>query len=110
MPPAAGRPPEFDRDDALERAMRLFWAKGYEGTSMSDLTVALGIGRQSLYGAFGGKRELFVACLERYSEHVLERSLFGTLDEPAGSALAALERVLDAWEAYVKSDEFKGCL
>lgn len=104
-----GRPPEFDREAALERAMRLFWQKGYEGTSMSDLTLALGMGRQSLYGAFGDKQRLFVACLERYSEQVLEKSLFSALDGD-GSPLAAVERVLDAWQAYVESDEFLGCL
>ena len=106
---APGRPPEFERDEALERAMRVFWQKGYEGTSMTDLTVALGIGRQSLYGAFGGKRQLFVECLERYSEHVLQKSLFSMLDAE-GSPLAALKTVLDAWEAYAGSGEFMGCM
>lgn len=105
----AGRPPEFDREDALDRAMRLFWRRGYEGTSMSDLTQELGIGRQSLYGAFGDKQKLFVMCLERYADQVLEKSLFGTLDAE-GSALAAIERVLAAWEAYAESSEFLGCM
>jgi TetR/AcrR family transcriptional repressor of nem operon len=104
-----GRPPKFDREASLDRAMRLFWEKGYEGTSMSDLTQALGIGRQSLYGGFGDKRELFVLCLERYTEQVLEKSLFAELDDE-GSPLAAIERVLDAWEAYANSDAFLGCL
>ena len=62
-----GRPREFDTDAALEKAMRLFWAKGYEGTSVADLTDALGISRPSLYAAFGDKQSLFRAALERYA-------------------------------------------
>lgn len=61
-----GRPREFDTDAALEKAMRLFWAKGYEGTSVADLTQTLGISRPSLYAAFGDKQALFRAALERY--------------------------------------------
>ena len=62
-----GRPREFDTDAALEKAMRLFWAKSYEGTSVADLTETLGINRPSLYAAFGDKRSLFRAALERYA-------------------------------------------
>jgi AcrR family transcriptional regulator len=62
-----GRPREFDTDAALEKAMRLFWAKGYEGTSVADLTGTLGISRPSLYAAFGDKQSLFRAALERYA-------------------------------------------
>ena len=105
----AGRPLEFDRDEALDKAMQLFWRQGYDGTSMSDLTVELGVGRQSLYGAFGDKRTLFVACLERYTEEIFEKSLLSLLDGD-GPPLAGIERVLDAWETYVGSDQFSGCL
>ena len=62
-----GRPREFDTDAALEKAMRLFWAKGYEGTSVADLTETLGISKPSLYAAFGDKQSLFRAALERYA-------------------------------------------
>ena len=55
-----GRPREFDTNAALEKAMRLFWAKGYEGTSVADLTGTLGISRPSLYAAFGDKQSLFL--------------------------------------------------
>lgn len=62
-----GRPREFDADQALEKAVRVFWEKGYEGASMADLTEAMGINRPSLYAAFGNKEELFRKALERYS-------------------------------------------
>ena len=61
------RPREFDPDLVLDRAVELFWAKGYEGTSISDLEEHLGMGRQSLYGAFGDKHELYVKAMDRYA-------------------------------------------
>lgn len=62
-----GRPRGFDADEALEKALRVFWAKGFEGASMADLTEAMGINRPSLYAAFGNKEALFRKALERYS-------------------------------------------
>src|SRR6476620_1935802 len=61
-----GRPRAFDPDAALERAMHVFWAKGYEGASLSDLTRAMRINRPSLYAAFGNKEQLFRKALDRY--------------------------------------------
>jgi AcrR family transcriptional regulator len=63
-----GRARTFDADEALDRAMTVFWRKGYEGTSLSDLTEAMGINRPSLYAAYGNKEELFRKVLERYGE------------------------------------------
>ncbi|GGX68459.1 TetR/AcrR family transcriptional regulator [Streptomyces minutiscleroticus] len=63
-----GRPRGFDADEALERAMRVFWEQGYEGASLTDLTGAMGITRTSMYAAFGNKEELFRKALERYTE------------------------------------------
>lgn len=63
------RPKEFDRDAVLDRAVELFWAKGYEATSIGDLTEHLGIGRQSLYDTFGDKHGIYVAALDRYRLH-----------------------------------------
>ena len=62
-----GRPRAFDPDAALERAMHVFWAKGYEGASLSDLTRAMRINRPSLYAAFGNKEQLFRKVLDRYA-------------------------------------------
>src|ERR1700682_5715396 len=63
-----GRPRSFDIDGALDRALRVFWRKGYEGASLSDLTRAVGINRPSLYAAFGDKETLFRKALDRYAE------------------------------------------
>lgn len=91
-----GRPREFDTDDALNRAMHVFWRKGYLGTSLSDLTEAMGINRPSLYAAFGNKESLFRKVLDRYADgpsaylrealeeptarQVAERMMYGAVD------------------------------
>jgi TetR/AcrR family transcriptional repressor of nem operon len=62
------RTKEFDPDAALRSALELFWRRGYEATSMSDLVAHLGVGRASLYATFGNKRELYLKALERYEQ------------------------------------------
>jgi TetR/AcrR family transcriptional repressor of nem operon len=76
------RPKEFRREVVLDKAMELFWTHGYEATSMSDLQRCMGIGRQSLYDTFGGKKEVFQESLERYLEGVkrYSESLLGAAD------------------------------
>jgi AcrR family transcriptional regulator len=76
-----GRPISFDRDAALETAMLLFWERGYEGTSMADLTKAMGLNPSSIYAAFGDKHALFSLAAKRYME---SRAQYATkaLEEP----------------------------
>ena len=66
MTMAAGRHRSFDKDNALEKAMRIFWQNGYPGTSLTDLTNIMGINKSSLYAAFGNKEKLFNQTIEFY--------------------------------------------
>src|SRR5205809_277875 len=67
-----GRPRSFDRDEALDRAMDVFWEKGFEAASLADLTKAMDINPPSLYAAFGDKERLFLEAVERYVTHRAE--------------------------------------
>lgn len=64
----AGRPRTFDEGEALDAAIQVFWAKGYDGASLKDLTEAMGINSPSLYGAFSDKRGLFLQTITRYAD------------------------------------------
>lgn len=83
-----GRPRQFDPDEVLGKAMRVFWARGYEGTSLDDLLRETGLARQSLYNSFGDKHALFLAALRRYEEQSDERmSAWFAGDGPVREAL-----------------------
>ena len=62
----SGRTRQFDVDEALDQALEVFWARGYEGATLPELTRAMGINRPSLYAAFGNKEQLFRKALDRY--------------------------------------------
>lgn len=91
---AGGRPRTFDPLAALDRAVEVFWRQGYEGASLDALTAAMGIGRPSLYAAFGDKRTLFGAALARYGETVGAEPL---------AAFVAAEAVDDAVRAFLRT-------
>lgn len=102
-----GRPREFDMEKALDRALRVFWTKGYEGASLKELTQAMGINRPSLYAAFGNKEQLFRKALDRYVEgpggFVRE-----AMNEP--SARAVVERLLTGSAELLTNRRHPGCL
>jgi AcrR family transcriptional regulator len=104
-----GRPRSFDADEALQRALEVFWRKGYEGSSLTDLTQAMGINRPSLYAAFGDKEELFRKALDCYAQGPAGCYLLEALNAPTAREVA--ERVLRR-AADVLSDPRnpRGCL
>ena len=104
-----GRPRGFDRQEALRRAMILFWARGYEGTSLGELTAAMGINKPSLYSAFGCKEELFRQAVALYDE--TEGGLVQQALDAASTACAAIEAVLRVnAEAYASPRKPLGCM
>jgi TetR/AcrR family transcriptional repressor of nem operon len=103
------RPRAFDRAEVLDKATRLFWRRGYGGTSLNDLEAAMGIGRTSIYGTFGGKESLFLAAVDHYDATYsikLKRALVsGT------SVRDAIEGYLDELlKAFADPDLPLGCL
>ena len=102
------RPREFDRDEALQRATRAFWANGYASTSTEDLLAAMNIGRQSLYNAFGDKRRLYLEALERYQRE----SNAANLERLNGSAspLGGIEALLLGLISEDDSVRALGCM
>lgn len=99
---------EFDPDKALEKAMHLFWLSGYEGTSMQDLCVHMGIKKGSLYDTFGSKRSLFLAALDRYQKMYEPPS---DLVHRLGSAKAAIVAIFhQKVDISVNDRDCRGCL
>jgi len=86
-PACRGRPREFCVDEALAQALRVFWEKGYEGTSLNDLTKAMGITRPSLYAAFGNKESLFRKALDLYETEKLAY-IRRALEQPTARGVA----------------------
>ncbi|MFI6090957.1 TetR/AcrR family transcriptional regulator [Streptomyces sp. NPDC051218] len=104
-----GRPKQFDPDAAVERAMDVFWRKGYAATTPQDLVDALGIGKGSLYNTFGSKRALFERALRRYRDSQAA-ALIEMIEEPG----PVKERVREALWLLVEMDladpDRRGCM
>jgi TetR/AcrR family transcriptional repressor of nem operon len=103
-----GRPREFEREEALDKAMDLFWSQGYEATGVAQLCDHMGLGRQSLYNTFGDKESLFTEALQRYRDQRLNR-MVDILRAP-GSGLSNVLTVLALWEETSTDMAHKGCL
>jgi AcrR family transcriptional regulator len=105
---AKGRPREFDIDDALSAAVAVFWAKGYEGTTMADLSAATGLKAGSIYAAFGSKAGLFKRALDHYAGTVFS---YGPEALEAGTVREVVSRWLrSAVEAMTGAATPAGCL
>jgi AcrR family transcriptional regulator len=103
-----GRPRTFDEGEALERAVEVFWKQGYEGTSITDLTTAMGVNKPSLYSVFGGKADLFRRAIGHYAEHDMAYARTA-LEEP--TALRVAQRFLrENVTALTLDGKPSGCL
>ena len=102
------RPKEFNPDDALDKAMQVFWHKGYEATSMGDLLSAMDLNRGSLYDTFGDKRQLFLKVMDRYCTTFVGPKL-SLLDQP-GPALPTLHRFINGMiDGGLADPQRRGC-
>jgi AcrR family transcriptional regulator len=107
-PKRAGRPRGFNYDEALDRAMHVFWRKGFEGASLNDLTAAMGIQPASLYKAFGNKRTLFEKALARYLAGPVA-FVHDALNEPTAYAVA--DRILRRTAEFLTEGRSqRGCM
>jgi TetR/AcrR family transcriptional repressor of nem operon len=103
------RPREFDTDQALQAALELFWQRGYEATSISDLVEHLGIGRASIYAAFGNKHELYLKALDRYLK-IRDPDPIALLSQP-GPALPAISALFERYtEETICDQKRRGCM
>jgi AcrR family transcriptional regulator len=104
-----GRPRSFDREAALDKAIRLFWRRGYETTSMRDLTEELGIGAPSLYSAFGSKQQLFAEAVRVYDRQY-GGFIEAALEEEPTAKQAAARMLAEAPARYTRRGLPTGCL
>jgi len=105
---SVGRPRAFDKDVALEKALEVFWRKGYDGASLADLTEAMGINKPSLYSTFGNKDQLFLQAIEVYENRPC--AFFGpALEEP--TAYQFVQKMLyGAAASFADSSHPQGCV
>ena len=104
-----GRPRGFDRDEVLDRAMRLFWERGYEATSVSELTEAMGITPPTLYSFFGDKKRLFLEVVDRYQSGPGCFALKALSEEPTAERFVR-RLLMEAIVAFSNPKGPKGCM
>ncbi len=105
-----GRPRQFDESNLLDAATELFWSKGFDSTSVEDVSLATGIGNGSIYAAYGSKRGLFLAAFERYCEG-RARLVRGAIGAAGGSARSAVRALYQAIiEDCAAQPDRRGCL
>ena len=105
-----GRPAVFDRAIALQAAMKLFWERGYEGTSFDDLIAAMGISASSFYNSFGSKEELYCEATRSYLEWA-GQWFFAILNDPSIDTRMAFARLFEATaEEFTRGDHPLGCM
>src|SRR3954466_7865609 len=103
------RTKEFDPDAALQKALELFWERGYEATSMADLVQHLGVARASIYATFGGKHDLYVKAFEKYLQ-TRDPDVVEVLSQP-GPVLPAVRSLVEAYARESLCDERRrGCM
>jgi len=102
------RPLAFDRQAALERAMQVFWTKGYTATSVADLTAAMNLSKSSLYGAFGNKHAIFLEAIEFYRDHVTAR-VRSAIDLPTPARQVIRSILGRAVDRILEPDGRRGC-
>ena len=103
-----GRPTEFDRQEALEKSMGLFWKNGYEATCLAELVQEMGIGRQSLYNTFGDKHSLFIESVKHYVD-TKGQNLVAALEAP-GSPVGNIRKAFEQIIQSVSRSDCRGCL
>lgn len=106
--PTKGRPREFDVEEALTAALRVFWRRGYEGASMAELTAEMGIAKPSLYAAFGNKEELFKKALDLYEREKMTY-MAEALKAPTSRQMAE-QLLTGALQMQTSSCDPRGCL
>ena len=104
-----GRPRSFDENDALKKAIQVFWSKGYDGVTIDDLVAGMGVGRPSLYAVFGDKRTIFLRALRTYAEAKGARAALALVSPPTlrGGLIGFLRHAV---EAATEEGSARGCL
>jgi AcrR family transcriptional regulator len=106
---AGGRQREFDKQEALEKAMQMFWQNGYAGTSLADLTACMGLNKPSLYSAFGNKERLFTEALEFYLEQYVRPNVMKLVEGEGPLSIRLKAFMAATLQSQFSEDAVKGC-